>query len=198
VNLEKSCNLLQTNTKILNIYADVLFKSRNYEKAIETILKSIELPPEDAHLKDTAARIKSLSPDAVFLSTIPPQGANLSRRLREIGYKGDFFGGIQEFRKDALINSKGALKDAWFVSGDDSKADNFYKEYKNKFGDDARDYSRFAVYAYDSLMILRQAIDYGDVISFMKNIKDYDGVSGVFSYDGNNGYTFPVKVNILE
>jgi branched-chain amino acid transport system substrate-binding protein len=163
-----------------------------------SILKSIELPYEDTQMKDIAIRIKHLNPDAVFLSTIPPQGANLARRLREIGYEGDFFGGIQEFRHESLANSKGALLGSWFVSGDDASAESFYQEYKKRFGVDARDYSRFSVYAFDSLMMLDQALQSGDMVSYLRGLKNFTGASGSFSYDGNNGFTFPVTVQVLK
>ncbi len=163
-----------------------------------SILKSFELPPEDVQMKDVAIRIKQLNPDAVFLSTIPPQGANLARRLREIGYKGDFFGGIQEYRKEGLINSQGALSNAWFVSGDDSRAENFYAEYQKRFGTDARDFSRLAIYAYDSFMIFNSGIDSGDLLSHLRSLKDFKGVSGDISYDGESGFTFPVRVGELK
>lgn len=162
------------------------------------ILKSLELPIEDRQMRDIAVKIKSLSPDAVFLSTIPPQGANLARRLREIGFKGEFFGGIQEYRKESLANSKGALLNAWFVAGDDSKASDFYSEYVNRFGVDARDYSRFAVYAYDGLFMLDQAILSGDVLNYMRTLKGFHGASGEISSDEASGFDFPVVVKELR
>lgn len=162
------------------------------------ITNSFEIIPDDLNVREIATRIKLSNPDAVFLSTFPPQGGVLAKRLREIGYRGDFFGGIQQYRAEEIKNSNGALAEAWFTTGSDEHAMMFIDSYKARYGLDPRELSMFSIYAYDGFRLLNQAIKSGDVLGYLRSVKNFQGASGQLSADGMNGFTFPVAIRKLS
>jgi branched-chain amino acid transport system substrate-binding protein len=78
------------------------------EKAFKVKTRE-ELIAQSSEIREQAARIATRKPDAVFLSTIAPHGSLISKRLRELGFAGDFFGGIQLANLAEARASSGAL-----------------------------------------------------------------------------------------
>ncbi len=201
INIKVAKEKLYKKVAIVSTIQDsCLLQKKIFEESNEfEITNSIEINPDDLLVvKDIAVKIKASNPDAVFLSTFPPQGGILARRLRELGYKGDFFGGIQQYRREEIKNSNGALLGAWFVSGTEESAGPFLATYKNKYGVDPLELSTFALYAYDSLGLLSNAVKSGDVLNYFRTVKDFQGISGKLSADGKNGFAFPVAAQVLK
>jgi ABC-type branched-subunit amino acid transport system substrate-binding protein len=118
---------------------------------------------------------------------MPPQGSVYVKRLRESGFKGKIFGGIQMGNLAELRSSAGALEGAWFPAGDDRGAEKYYADYRKKFAESS---TAEALYAYDMLHILLLGLKSGDPVNYMHTVKNFSGYSGTFSADGQNGFTF--------
>jgi branched-chain amino acid transport system substrate-binding protein len=158
------------------------------------IIDSSEVLPAEVSFTDLASRIKSKSPEAVFLSTLIPQGALIAKKLREMGYKGDLFAGPQESSLSELALSNNALLNAYLVSGDDRLGDSLFINYKNQYGVDPREESDWAIYAYNSFHLLLEGIKSGDVVKFLSELRDFESTLGPISADGERGFTFPVGI----
>lgn len=165
---------------------------------VSQITKSMEILGTEQDLRDIASQLKKSGPSAIFLSTLIPQGAILAKRLRESGFQGAFFAGIQEASLTELKLSNGALMGAWVVAGDEAQADAFYASYKQRFGIDIREVSFFGIYGFDAFRLLLDGRRSGDLLTFLRTVKDFRGASGVFSADGENGFTFPVAVRTFS
>jgi branched-chain amino acid transport system substrate-binding protein len=184
---------------VSTIQDSCLLQKKIFEDSGEfEITNSFEINPDDLSVRDIAVKIKASRPDAVFLSTFPPQGGVLARRLREVGYAGHFFGGIQQYRREEIKNSNGALIGAWFASGSEENARPFITAYQNKYGVDPRELSMFSLYAYDGFGLLSKAVQSGDVLNYFRTVKDFQGISGKLSANGKNGFTFPVAARELK
>jgi ABC-type branched-subunit amino acid transport system substrate-binding protein len=88
--------------------------------------------------------------------------------------------------------------EAWFTTGSDEHAMMFIDSYKARYGLDPRGLSMFSIYAYDGFRLLNQAIKSGDVLGYLRSVKNFQGASGQLSADGMNGFTFPVAIRKLS
>ncbi len=153
------------------------------------IVYSGEVVPNETSIREHTLKIADRAPDAVFLSLVPPQGSLVSKSLRELGYKGELFGGLQIANQAELNASQGALLNAWVVAGDDRQAGQFYASYQKRFVDRP---TAESIYAYEAIKLLLAAIASGNVNEFLHSVQNFPGESGTYSADGENGFTFKV------
>ncbi|MBN8551038.1 MAG: ABC transporter substrate-binding protein [Deltaproteobacteria bacterium] len=158
---------------------------------VAPIVASETFDTTERDFRIVAARLVHSNPDAVFLSTLAPQGGLLAKSLRQLGYKGDFFGGIQTAYFSELAASGGALEGAWVASADDRHAEKYYESYRRQFGSEPTDLS---MYAYDAIKLILKGTESPNLVEYLKNVRDFEGAAGRYNSDGNNGFTFDVAV----
>ena len=90
--------------------------------------------PEERDFRATAAKILELAPSAVYILLMPPASANFAKQIRSLGYNGELFGTPPLGTREELEASQGALLGAWYVSGDDRAAKDFYDDYHRRHG----------------------------------------------------------------
>lgn len=156
---------------------------------IAKIVGSYEVQPTERDFREIASRLIGRKPDAVFISTLPPQGSLIAKRLRQLGFKGEFFGGIQSAHLAELKASDGALVGSWVVSGDNRQAKWFYEQYHKRFNEEP---NHMAMYAYDAIQLIVAGLKTGDLNKYLHTVNDFNGVVGNYSADGNNGFDFEV------
>src|SRR5690606_36157067 len=88
----------------------------------------------------------------------------------------------------------------WFPGRDHPKVREFVTRYNERFGSDP---DQFAAQAFDGLFLFAEAVRIAgsttDRLAFrdaLASIKDYDGVTGVFSFDDKGEPS--MKANILQ
>ena len=128
-----------------------------------------------------ALRVKAAAPDAVFLNLIAPMPSTFARRLREIGYKGEFFSGPTLESVEEVKAAHGALEGAWFVTVDDSKALPFISEYQRRFNGKP---GMLALYAHDIAKIILTKPKSIGLIEYAKSLKEFTGVAGAYGWNG--------------
>ena len=156
---------------------------------VAKITANEELDPAEGEGRAVALRLMDKKPDAIFLSLLPPQGSMMAKRLPELGYTGDFFGGPQLADRKEFIASDGALLGAWVVFGDDRGAEKFYADYRARFKDEA---TAESIYAYDAFRLFLESTRHDDIIESLKNIKTLKGLSGESQLGTDNVFQRPV------
>ena len=170
--------------------ATLLQKKLLEESGATKIVLSEEHLHEDLDFRALSAKIAKLSPDAVFLSLLPPQASTLARQLRTLGYRGAFFGGIQMANRDEIANAEGALRGTWVVAGDDRNAASFYERYEKRFKGKC---TAEAIYGYDIIKMLLEALERGvEPNEYFHTVKSFTGGVGTYGADGKGSYTFGV------
>lgn len=164
------------------------------EKSGVEIMQTDDINPAEIDLGGLAVRIRSKRPSAVFLTTLPPQGALLAKKLREVGFKGQIFASIQEASFSELALSNNALLDAYVISGDNRKAISFLESYKKEYGVSATEGSDYAVDGYIAFQLILEGLRSGDSRNYLLNLKDFKSAVGPISADGHQGFTFPLAL----
>jgi ABC-type branched-subunit amino acid transport system substrate-binding protein len=90
----------------------------------------IDILHDDLDLQTVALKIVAAKPDAVGLFLMPPQFSTLSQRLRELKYRGDFFGPSPLDNLAEIKAANGALEGTWLVGLDLSRAGNLFERYQ--------------------------------------------------------------------
>jgi len=161
------------------------------DSKVTSIVHTEEINMGEMDVRIPVLRTLAAKPDAIFLSTLPPQGSVAARRIRELGFKGDLFGGIQLAFKAELNAGGSALEGAWVVSGDDRQSQKFLEDYKKRFGEEPL---AEAIFAYDTIHLLLEGVKSGDIAHYLRTVQNFQGAIGTFSADGDNGFTFPVAI----
>lgn len=136
------------------------FKAEAEAKGLEIVYES-PIQADSTDYKPVLIKARDAQPDAVVHIGYAPDGAVVIRQLREIGYEGQFYGGqnTPEFLEAAGDAAEGTIINENFLIGNpDPQVVEFYEKFQAKFGHEP---STFAVYAYDALYVLTQAIERG-------------------------------------
>jgi len=150
-----------------------------------------QMLPGQLDISAIAAKIKKADPSAVYLIAMPPELGLLPRRLRELGYKGDFFGPSQLKNHTAVASSKGALEGAWFATIDDRNAGKVYEEYAARFGDPHP--LPEGLNAYEAATLFIRGAESGNIQNFLAHPTG-EGVLGKFELTEPNTFVVPGKI----
>jgi branched-chain amino acid transport system substrate-binding protein len=165
----------------------------NSHSSVVSVLNE-EVPPGETDLRTIATKIANLNPSAVLLALLPPQPSALARQLRQIGYNGELFSGPQVQVMSEVIAAQGALKDCWFVTQDDSNADEFFKNYAAQFKDLPMP---DGIYGFEAARLMIEGAENGEIQSYLKSIKSFEGIHGKYRLVKPNIFLSPVTVKII-
>ncbi len=152
---------------------------------------------KESDYNSLASTVKQAAPDAIFFGGITQQNADkLISAIRAAGIRVPFMGGdgIQE---DAFIKGAGAAAEGVYSSleGIDetklpAKGQAFLKKFDAKYGG----HEGYTIYGYEVMTVTLTAIkqagkDRTKIVQALAGIKDFDGVTGKWSFDKNGDTT---------
>lgn len=146
-------------------------------------------------------------PDLFFVACDPISAPLVINKIRDLGFKQPILGG-DSFDSNRLITKGAILNDIYFTAhafiaenNPDAKVAQFIKKFRKAFHKTPD--SSFAALGYDTVKLLATAINNAKTIDTDKvrtallNIKNYDGITGTFTYSDNN--PIPLKtVSIIQ
>lgn len=148
--------------------------------------------------------IKALEPDAIFMSSLPPEKAIFLKEVVELGITVPT---ILRTLTEADVEAAGDAAEGtityvgWGSAVDTPENQNFIENYKNEYGIAPNNY---AARTYTTLYVLAQALrnatsnDADAIRDALANISDYDTVMGKFSFDENGDAVYEPKVLIVK
>jgi branched-chain amino acid transport system substrate-binding protein len=171
------------------------------------VLTTETFADKDSDFSAQLTKIASLKPDAVFVSGLYQEAALILKKAREIGLDVPFVGG-NGFNSPELIKiagnaSEGAIvASPWFPNKDDTAVQKFVSDYKAKYNVIP---DQFAAQAYDALKIMATALEKSGSTTDRKKlrdslatIKDFQGVTGKFSFDDKRNPKMDATVLIVK
>lgn len=154
-----------------------------------------EIGPGETNLSTLAVRIKAANPSAVYLLLLPPQLSLLPRYLRQLNYKGDFFGPSQLQNESAVKAAAGSLEDAWFVAPDDSLGNEIASLYRKRF---VETLVPDGFNAFDAAKLFMTVPIGEDVAQHFIKLKDFKGVFGVYGMGKRNTFKLPLVLKRIK
>ncbi|MFB7721836.1 ABC transporter substrate-binding protein [Nocardia sp. NPDC056100] len=165
------------------------FQQSAKDKGIE-IAYSSSILPDSQDFRPVLIKGRDANPDAFVHLGYGPDGALIVKQLRDVGYKGQFFGGqnTPQFIQLAGTAAEGDIVNGIFAPTDTSpKVQDFVTKFKAKFNTDPGD---FNVYAYDAINVLVKAAKHGGatregILKGLREVKDFDGIGlgNSFAFD---------------
>lgn len=167
------------------------FKEELQKNGVEIVAEA-SFNTKDTEFGPQITKVMQANPDALVISSLYQEAALFMVQARRAGYQGPFIGGngfnspkIAEIAQDA---AEGAVVGSpWYAGRDDAKVKQFVEKYqaKMKMGPD-----QFAAQAYDGIRLIAEALKQGGddrekVREALAAIKNYEGVTGRFSFDEN-------------
>lgn len=175
----------------------------------------LDVVAEEAYMKGAQdftpqlTKIKSMNPEAIFISGYFSEGALIATQARKLGLKVVKFGGDgldnEDYIKLADVSAEGTYLPAPFlaeVAGPAAK--DFIEKYKAKYN---RDVDYMSANAYDATGILLEAVakvgpDRAKVRDYLASInskdKAYNGVTGANYFDAHGDSSKPLFVKVVK
>jgi branched-chain amino acid transport system substrate-binding protein len=148
----------------------------------------------ETDFKDQLERIKKISPDAILIWGNAKESGLILKQIREMGMQQPVFGSDRmvnpEFLKTAGKYAEGVVTTCQYnPDTNDPKYITFKNNYIKRFRQEP---DVFAAHAYDAIKIIIEAIHkvglnrvlIRDVVTDMKTFQGYEGVTGIFIFDG--------------
>ncbi|MCE2402631.1 ABC transporter substrate-binding protein [Candidatus Poribacteria bacterium] len=148
--------------------------------------------------------INALNPDAIFVSSLPGEKAEILRKGHELGITAPF---IIRTLTEADVEAAGEAAEGaitfvgWGTAVDTPGNQTFIEKYTATYGIGPNNY---AARSYATLHILAEAIanakshDAADIRDALANISDFDTVLGKFSFDENGDAVYEPKILIVK
>jgi branched-chain amino acid transport system substrate-binding protein len=149
---------------------------------------------KDTDMTAQLQQARASGADVLLVYGIGPELAAVANSLDRIGWKPDLIGGwtlsMQAFMKNAGKNGNGAVAPVTFIEGDltNAKQQKFVQAYYKRFNEKPMSVAVAAAQGYDSLYLLKQAIEQakstdGDKIRLaLENLeKPFEGITGSYT-----------------
>jgi len=165
------------------------------DSKVSEIVFSEDVSKDDVDLRSLVSRVVSLRPDAVYILLWAPQAGVFAKKLRESGYSGEFFGVHNLEDQNEVSNARGALEGAWFVTGNDSAADGYYKAYREKYG---KMPAAGGLNSFDAAKLMIEGVRSGDLNEFLHSTKNFSGACGIYGASGMNDFNIAATTKIVR
>ncbi len=193
---KKSVSILKINNDY-GLSSAKAFGALYVEKGGRVISEDV-FEPGTTDFRTQLTKIKSTSPDLVFLATYPTEGALLLRQAKELGLNVQFMASVAILGGKDFFNVAGDSADGLIVISSvppltpdaTGELGNFVREYEEMFKSPISSQQIYAARSYDALKIVSKSLDAcgtnTDCIrDFLFNVRGYAGASGTFSFDRN-------------
>lgn len=187
----KSAALLYSNNNDFTLSAAQTFEHELRSRGVELV--AIETFHDgDTDYRAQLTKVQAANPDVLIVSALYREAALLLQQARQMGLNQPVVGG-NGFNSPELYNLAGdAVEGAivgspWFPGRPEAHVQEFVSEYIARYGDSP---DQFAAQAFDGLMIFAEAARHGNAANdrqafrdSLAAIRNFDGVTGIFSFD---------------
>jgi len=168
--------------------------SKNFKQQGGEISGEIHILTTDTEFTKLANNIRHYTFDSIFLPNYAAQSALIIGTLLKRGINRIFLGGDAWNWTEmsfAIVGQKsfeGYMVTSWSQNFPDPVSENFVRQYKNRYGEIE---TIVPAHSYDSTMILFTAMKKvdkytrNDIKDALSQMQDYKGVTGNFTYKGN-------------
>jgi len=197
----KNIAIVKTDIVYFNNMYEALNRGKQADETVE-LLDSF-LPGQQSDFKTSIAKLKNQKDklDALGVFLMPGQVGQFYKQARQLGLNMPFFAAESSFEGDPeIINDKsliaGVVYPTWKID------EKFKKNYASRFGSIAQ--IEHAAQGYDLVNILITAINFTNadtIIHSLKQIKDFPGAEGPYTYKEYNGdqyFESPVYLKIVN
>lgn len=182
------------------IAVEEAFRNEMKRRGIENLMLVDErYLPDTKDFKTFIAKAQSHRCDVAVVCLWPGAVGAFAKQAKQMQFKADLVG-IETFEDSSAVeNSEGALEGQWFISSDDGIPE-FISNYKAAYKEQPGWGSHMA---YDSLKLLAEGvksfgIDNDKISNFLQTLKDYKGACGTYSATGDQCFTLPVAIKIIN
>ena len=198
--------------KVATLYDASDHFSTDGDKAVQEALtaKGVEIVATetfqggDTDFTAQLTQIQALNPDAVFVSSLPPEKPGILRQARELGIAAPLV--LRTLTEGDVAAAGEAAEGAitfvgWGTAVDTPGNQAFIENYTATYGIGPNNY---AARAYATLHILAEAIanakstDAASIRDALANISNFDTVLGTFSFDENGDAIYEPKILIVK
>ncbi len=172
-------------------------------KGIE-VLTTENFQGGDTDFSEQLTRIQKLNPDVIYVSCLSPEKPGILTQGHELGISAPFI--VRTLTGKDVQASGPAAEDAitfvgWGAPIKTPGNQAFVKNYSARYGAEpvnpaARSYATFNILA--EAIAKTQSTDVAAIRDALANVKDFDTISGKFSFDANGDAVYDAKVLIVK
>lgn len=156
--------------------------------------------------KTLATKYSNKEVDAIYAPSYAKEAGLFIKAMRENGYSKPILGCVTYESQDLFITDRNELNNVvfttpWFdITNDNNVVKSFSTKYKSKYNSIP---DNFSAQSYDALKIIYKAIttvgnDAGAIKNYLYNLKNYNGVSGITSFDSNGDVIKPALIKEVK
>ncbi len=209
--VEATHNRLNFN-KVATLYDEADVFSVDADQALKETFRTLDIDVAatetfmggETSFLDQLTRIKASEPDAIFVSSLPPEKSIILSQAAELGITVPV---VLRTLTEADVEAAGEAAEGaityvgWGTAVDTPGNHIFIENYTARYGITPNNY---AARAYTTLYVLAEAVrnananDADAIRDALANISDYDTVMGKFSFDENGDAIYEPKVLIVR
>ena len=149
-------------------------------------------------MRTQLTKIEQYNPENVLMVSFPAETGRILVQSKELGLSVNFFEGFEVMSDPQVSEIAGDLVEGVVyiqsISQKGAKSNDFAKKYLERYGEEAPYY---AVEAYDIVYLYSETFHEGSSLKTKEalyNVQDYNGASGVISFDENGDVLKPFEI----
>ena len=175
------------------------------------VLAEETFAPNVSDFRTELTKLKALSPKLIYLAVYPKEGGLLLRQAKELGITARFIASVAILGGTDFFNTAGESAEGLLIATSipvlsgtsDTSVRNFVKGYQAKYQEMPGAQHLYTARAYDALKIIVKAIDACGrdtecIKQDMLTVRDYNGASGIFSFDTNGDILADFNLQKIE
>ena len=157
-----------------------------------------EVSPQETDFKAIVAKLKESAPEALLLVLLPPQLSIFTKKLRDAGVDVPLFGFANTEATAEVKAAVGAMDGMIYT------APKLQKDFVKRFQDRFEDFPELSTgNVYDMVKIWGAAVKSGatdarGVANFLRRLRDFEGVMGVYSITDENDFSLKAELKRIK
>lgn len=176
---------------------------KEYEKIGGKVVIAEVYEKDTSDVRTQLAKIKAKNPTSILMISYPSETGIILKQSKELGIKSNFFEGFEIMMDPQVAQIAGdAVNGVIYIQSatfDNQLNEEFKEKYKTKYGIDPAYYS---VEAYDIMKIYDSVVkskkDVKTVRSNLYNLKNFQGASGIITFDANGDVVKPFEIGEVQ
>ena len=202
----KKVAIMYSNNNDQMVGENKIYQEEFKKQGIE-VVDTETFADKDTDFSAQLTKIQAANPDVIAVAGLYQEGALIAKKAREMGMNQPIIGN-NGFNSPEYIKQAGPAADGtmvatpWNPERQSEKTQNFRKAYVAKYGHEP---DQFAAQAYDAMYIIHEAVEKSGTTTDRKKfrdtlaqIKDFEGVTGKFSFDANRDPAMDLDILMIK
>jgi branched-chain amino acid transport system substrate-binding protein len=161
----------------------------------DKIVYTTDVAPSEREFSSIIAKVLTLTPDAVYSTLLPPQGAIFAKQIRALGFKGQIFSANQVELASEIAAGGDSFEGLFYAADGDSSREGFEARFLAHHKVPA---DNMAGLSFDAVRMLGAALATANAPGHLESLTNYRGALGIYNSLPDHTFAIPAHIRTIR